>query len=143
MPVLPLEGLTLEVALTPLRLTLLEPILTGPILAGLLYFPEKIQRFLPAALRTYASSNAFLSALKIIVGFGLLRKVNNFLSRMTHNNWTRDHWRHGEEIVLVTGGSGGIGEAIARALSDSSAHVIAVDLFPPKTSFRKIYITLV
>jgi nucleoside-diphosphate-sugar epimerase len=57
---------------------------------------------------------------------------------MVLNNWTRDSWRYGKEIVLVTGSGGRIGEAVARGLSAPSAHVIAVDLFPPKKPFRKL-----
>jgi nucleoside-diphosphate-sugar epimerase len=57
---------------------------------------------------------------------------------MVLNNWTRDSWRHGKEIVLATGGGGGIGEAVVRGLSASSAHVVAIDLFPPKKPFRQL-----
>lgn len=51
------------------------------------------------------------------------------------------------EIVLITGGSGGIGEHMTRRLSSSGATVVVVDLqpfkepLPPRTSFYELDIT--
>ncbi|KAJ5727657.1 hypothetical protein N7493_005477 [Penicillium malachiteum] len=42
-------------------------------------------------------------------------------------------WR--KEIVLITGGSTGIGELVARKLAKNSVKVVVLDLAPPKNPF--------
>jgi all-trans-retinol dehydrogenase (NAD+) len=137
MTLLPREGLTIEAIFSLFQGTVFNPFFTGPLHAVLLYFPQQVQSVLPRSIRHYITTKTFLWTLRVLVGYGVLRTLNNYLSRRVLNNWTRDSWRHGKEIVLVTGGGGGIGEAVARGLSASSAHVIAVDIIPPKKSFRK------
>ena len=138
MTLLPREGLTIETIFSLFQVTVFNPFVTGPLSAVLLYFPQQVQFVLPRSIRHYVTTNMFLWSLRVLVGYGVIRKVNNYLSRMVLNNWTRDSWRHGKEVVLITGSGGGIGEAVALGLSASSAHVIAVDLFPPKKPFRKL-----
>jgi hypothetical protein len=137
MTLLPREGLTIETVFSLFQGTVFNPFFTGPLHAVLLYFPQQAQSILPRSIRHYVTTNTFLWTLRVLVGYGVIRQLNNYLSRRVLNNWTRDSWRYGKEIVLVTGSGGGIGEAVARGLSASSAHVIAVDLFPPKKPFRK------
>jgi hypothetical protein len=138
MTLLPREGLTIETIFSLFQGTVFNPFFTGPLHAVLLYFSQQVQSILPRSIRYYVTTNTFLWTLRALVGYGVIRALNNYLSRMVLNNWTRDSWRHGKEVVLVTGSGGGIGEAVARGLSASSAQVIAVDLFPPKKPFRKL-----
>jgi hypothetical protein len=137
MTLLSREGLTIEAIFSLFQGTVFNPFFTGPLHAVILYFPQQVRSILPRSIRHYVTTNTFLWTLKVLVGYGIIRTLNNYLSRRVLNNWTPDSWRHGKEIVLVTGGGGGIGEAVARGLSASSAHVIAVDLMPPKKPFRK------
>jgi all-trans-retinol dehydrogenase (NAD+) len=137
MTLLPREGLTIEAIFSLFQGTIFNPFFTGPLHAVLLYFPQQVQSVLPRSMRHYVTTKIFLWTLRVLVGYSVLRTLNNYLSRRVLNNWARDSWRHGKEIVLVTGGGGGIGEAVARGLSASSAHVIAVDIIPPKKPFRK------
>jgi hypothetical protein len=128
MPLLPREGLTIEAVYGLFQRTLFDPLFIGIWLAAVLYFPQQVHYFLPTAIWHYVSTKSFLLALKGLFAYGAVRHFNNSVSRMVLNNWTRDPWKDGKEIVIVTGGSGGIGEATVRAISKSSAHVIAVDL---------------
>jgi 3-oxoacyl-ACP reductase-like protein len=66
---------------------------------------------------------------KVRLGRGVARKVNNFLSRIVLNNFTSDAWNFGKEIVVVTGASNGMGAAIVQEIAKTSASVIALDLY--------------
>ncbi|KAK5047534.1 hypothetical protein LTR84_006631 [Exophiala bonariae] len=63
------------------------------------------------------------------------RWLNAILSRRASNNSVSDHtWNWEKEIVLLTGGSGGIGSIVARKLGERKVKVIVVDVHPPKSS---------
>jgi len=135
MPLLPREGLTVEAVYGLFQHTLFNPLFTGLWLFAVLYLPQQVHYFLPTAIWKPASAPSFLFTLQLLFAYGAIRYGNNFLSSMVLNNWTKDPWRDGKEIVMVTGSSGGIGEAIVRGISKSSARVIAVDILPPKKPF--------
>lgn len=135
--ILPREGLTLEALFAPIRLTALQPVVTGLCLYGVLYHPERLQSLLPARLYTTVTSAGFIYWLKGLLALGTLRKANNKLSELVLNNFKNDPWREGEEIVLVTGGSSGIGESLVHQLAGHSAKVIALDLVPSKKPLRE------
>lgn len=77
--------------------------------------------------------------------FGLLssRWLNTWLSYRALNNSVKDRtWDWKKEIVLLTGGSSGIGAVTAAKLAEKGVKVIIVDLHPPKaklgtTSFHR------
>jgi all-trans-retinol dehydrogenase (NAD+) len=91
---------------------------------------------LPASAQSYVRSAAFVLTEKVLLGCGVVREINNFLSRVVLNNFTSDAWNFGKEIVVVTGASNGMGAAIAREIAKTSASVIALDLYPPMQAFR-------
>lgn len=134
---LPREGLTLEALFQPVKQTILQPVVTGGLLLGLLYYPERITDMLPVRYRHLAHSARFLFWLKAFFGLGLARTLNERLSQAVLNNWTADPWRTGEEIVLITGGCSGIGELLVHRMATSSRKVIALDLSPPKRTLRE------
>ena len=137
---LPREGLTWEFLYSLVQGTVLNPLVTGPILFGLVYFPKELHSLFPSQLQHYLphlTSKTCLSTLKALFSLGIVGKANNYFSQLMLNNFTRASWNHGEEVVIVTGAGGGIGEAVTRAVAKSSAAVIAVDINPPKTPLRK------
>ncbi|KAF2117938.1 hypothetical protein BDV96DRAFT_644275 [Lophiotrema nucula] len=65
----------------------------------------------------------------------ILGQLNRWYSRRTVNNATSDTtWDWDKEIVLLTGGSSGIGAAIADELAKRAVKVIIVDVHAPAKS---------
>lgn len=139
--VLPREGLTQEALYAPFRLTALNPLFTGPLLLAILRYPEhvdKLRSFLSPALNdVLARWGPTPKTLKWLFAFGALRVINNWLSRKTVNNWVTDKtYDWDKEIVIVTGGSSGIGNLVVRDLANRGIKVICLDLNEPKEPLR-------
>ncbi|KAL7947824.1 NAD(P)-binding protein [Trichoderma barbatum] len=118
------EGITLDSIAAPLRRWLLNPVLTAPtalILSGLglnIANTDAIKSLIPVYVWTLAS---------------ILFSLNDYLDKQFANNWVTDEtWNWGEEIVVVTGGSGGIGASISRQLlaRNPRTRIVVVDLAP-------------
>ncbi len=77
-------------------------------------------------------------ALSVLLGIGAMRKINNLLSQAALNNFTSDSYDWRKEIVLVTGGSGGLGDLLVRKLTKRCIKVISLDIMPPKTPLRQL-----
>lgn len=134
---LPREGLTMEALFAPIRLTLLEPLLMGPLLLGLHRHPTFAAKWLPPNVFKVVSSTHLLRGLGILFGIGLLRRVNNKLSKLVLNNFRKDtSWDWTKEIVVVTGGSGGIGASVVRMFAEKNIKVIILDVLAPPTSTK-------
>lgn len=57
--------------------------------------------------------------------------VNDFLSHKARNNWVTDPtWDWSKEIVVVTGGSSGIGASAVERLAADGVRVIVIDIVP-------------
>lgn len=63
---------------------------------------------------------------------GLLTKAKNILGSGAQNNWKNDVYNWKKEIVVVTGGSDGIGSHIVRFLSELGITVVVLDIQEPK-----------
>ncbi|PGH17752.1 hypothetical protein AJ79_00893 [Helicocarpus griseus UAMH5409] len=62
--------------------------------------------------------------------------VNDYLSAKSRNNWIVDNdWKWHKEIVVVTGGSGGIGGSVVQRLAADGVRVVVVDIIPPTYRF--------
>ena len=74
----------------------------------------------------------------ILVSVGLILRVNRFLSQRALNNGvsSKFHWK--QEIVVVTGASGGIGAQAVHKLAARGSKVIVLDVIPLTYEKRKL-----
>ncbi len=61
---------------------------------------------------------------------GLIRWVSGYLDTGSLNNWTTDAYDWEKEIVLITGGSGGIGGNVVKLLAEMGIKVVVMDVIP-------------
>ncbi|KAJ5358226.1 hypothetical protein N7541_005384 [Penicillium brevicompactum] len=108
--------------------------------AALASLPEPAQALLlnPTAQKTAAGLGAFI----------LARATNRFVSRCALQNWTTNSkWNAAEELVLLTGGTSGIGKQVMLDLSQAGVRVVILDInepdftLPANVSFYKANIT--
>lgn len=117
-----------------------DPKLTGLLLVALQYYPDKLRSIIPTKIQPYIYSTAFIRALKALLVLGIARSVNNKLSQLVSNNWKSNaKFIKSQEVVLITGGSSGIGESMAREFSSKGVKVVVMDVNPPKMPFREFF----
>ena len=104
--------------------TLLNPALTLPLLL-LARYTQKGQQY--AAL-----NEGRVKHLKTLVWLGVLQKVSRLLDRAVENNWKNDVYDWKRELIVVTGGSDGIGAIVTRLLAEKGIRVIVLDIQEPK-----------
>lgn len=72
------------------------------------------------------------AGLAALILLSLLRKLSSWVSQGKANNFEVDHtWDWSKEIVVVTGGSSGIGAKIIPRLERDNVKVIIIDINPP------------
>jgi hypothetical protein len=66
---------------------------------------------------------------------GLLRKINKTMNRLVLNNFTSDNtWDWNKEVVLITGGSAGMGALMVKMFAERGITVVILDIVdPPET----------
>ncbi|PLB54514.1 short chain dehydrogenase/reductase family protein [Aspergillus steynii IBT 23096] len=115
---LPREGLYIDPIIAGLRKTLLHPIFT--LTALQLVYSGKLGVIAP-----YKKLLLFTAALSLLLW------LNDWLSTKSRNNWVIDDtWDLETELVVVTGGSGGIGAGVAQRLAAMGARVVVLDIIP-------------
>ena len=75
-------------------------------------------------------------ALPTILAILSLHKANGLLSQAVLNNFISDKYVWSQEVVVVTGGSGGFGDLLVRRLAAKGIKVISLDVMPPRTPLR-------
>ncbi|KAJ6125192.1 hypothetical protein N7471_012509 [Penicillium samsonianum] len=81
------------------------------------------------SMKTLVSFKTFLISACILCIWKLLRLINSHISARSLNNFQADKsWDWKKEIVLITGGSNGIGARIVRKLSDREVAVVIWDI---------------
>ena len=123
---------SLQILLAPLH-----PIVTGPLLFVASKHPERLEEILSKYLPAAVTTAALKKCLRVVFALGMLRKVNNLLSEYALGNWSNKGWKLGQEVVLITGASNGIGELLVHRLAKSSKVVIVLDISPSKRPLRK------
>ncbi|KAJ0419577.1 hypothetical protein BJY00DRAFT_313959 [Aspergillus carlsbadensis] len=85
---------------------------------------------------------------KFLVTLYLIRILNRYISQAKQNNWVRARpWVASKELVLLTGGSSGIGKQIMLDLANLEVKVIIFDVeepespLPPNVFFYNVDIT--
>jgi len=130
----------LKKLLAPVRSTLGDPKLSGPVLIALLLYPQHLQSILPAPLSWV--SPALTRTFGFFFGLSVVKIVSAKLSQWGLNNYRPDAvFVKSEELVLITGGASGIGELTAREFVERGVKVIILDIHPPKESLRKPFPT--
>ncbi|KAK1245043.1 hypothetical protein MKX08_004672 [Trichoderma sp. CBMAI-0020] len=118
--ILPREGFCADVILKLIRRTILNPNLLLPLVL-LARFTKKGQDLSilhPKAARW----------LRKLFYIAVARGVGRWLSDKVRNNWVNDRYDWSKEIVLITGGSTGIGAFIVKLLDEMKVTVVVLDV---------------
>ncbi|KAK4230637.1 hypothetical protein QBC38DRAFT_534134 [Podospora fimiseda] len=119
---LPREGFKADTLLKIIRGTLLNPNLLLPLLL-LAKYTKKGQDLSILHPTAY-------SRLKLFLGLGVIKAVNSYLSQRVLNNGVDDEYDWKKEIVVITGGAGGIGGGVVKLLGEMGVKVVVLDIQP-------------
>ncbi|KAL1960623.1 hypothetical protein VTO42DRAFT_7202 [Malbranchea cinnamomea] len=76
-----------------------------------------------------------LGLVVILAAIVVVYVLNVIFNTLSLNNFTWDRYDWSKEIVLVTGGSSGIGELTVQKFAKRKVKVVALDINPPPTPF--------
>ena len=137
---LPREGIVLGIPSAVNSKLMLHPGLTGdPI--GRFVKKTALNPFFPllfilAARYTKKGSDLSIlhhtaySRIQTLFYFGLVRWISGYFDAGLLNNWTKDVYAWDKEIVLITGGAGGIGGNVVKLLAEKGVKVVVMDVIP-------------
>ncbi|EAT89412.1 hypothetical protein HBH56_014330 [Parastagonospora nodorum] len=114
------EGITGDTIGRLLKLTVLNPALTLPLIL--------LGRFTTRGNILAAEHGAAFKHLRTLVGLGLLNSLSGWLDSAVTNNWSNDTYDWNKEIVVVTGGSDGIGKVVVHLLAERGIKVAVLDI---------------
>jgi len=117
---LPREGLTADPILSLLNSTALNPFFT--------LLPILLARYTKKGHNLSILHETAYGRLKKLFYLGLARWVSKALDAGAVNNWTRDRYEWSEEVVLITGGAGGIGGEVVKLLAVKGVRVVVLDV---------------
>lgn len=117
------EGVTGDTIGRLIKLTVLNPLLTVPLLLAGKYTLDGAR-----LASTHATAFKYLKTLLVL---GLADKVGDWLDKAVSNNWTNDTYVWSQEVVVVTGGSDGIGKIVVHLLAEKGIKVAVLDVQEP------------
>ncbi|KAL9093506.1 MAG: hypothetical protein Q9165_003901 [Trypethelium subeluteriae] len=117
------EGFTADTLGRLLKRTVLNPVLTLPLLL--------LARYSQTGRQLASYHETAYKRLRTVLVLGLFLHVSDALDRLVVNNWTSDKYDWSKEIVVVTGGSDGIGKIIVQLLAERGIKVAVLDIQPP------------
>ncbi|KAF5665970.1 short-chain dehydrogenase reductase [Fusarium heterosporum] len=117
---IPREGFCADVLTRIIRQTALNPALLLP----LVLFARLTKKGQDLSILHPSIS----SHLKTLLYVGLARWISSWWSEKTRNNWVDDKYDWDREIVLVTGGAGGIGGRIVKLFEEMNVKVVVLDV---------------
>lgn len=92
---------------------------------------ETIQKIVLRATEV-AKSPYGLAAVGVLASYSVLSRINAYLSRRAANNNCTDRtWDWRKEVVVITGGSSGIGASIVSRLEKKNIKIIILDRNKP------------
>lgn len=119
---LPREGFTSEVLGPLIKKTFFNPALTLPLLL--------LARFTKKGGDLSILHETAFKRVKILFYLGLVRWVNSYLNHKSLNNGVKDKYIWSQEVVLITGGAGGIGGEVVKLLAEQGIKVVVLDVIP-------------
>ena len=117
-------GFTFDTILSILKFTALNPLPTVPLYLAALYTARGTE--------LAAKHPDLLKWLKYFMYFGIFNRVKGFLDSGVLNNWSSDKYDWSKEVVIVTGGSDGIGARVVNMLAEKGITVVVLDIQPLK-----------
>ncbi|BCR87976.1 uncharacterized protein ACHE_40540S [Aspergillus chevalieri] len=128
MSILPREGLYIDPIVSLIRKTILNPTIA-------LLFVGYLKLIDTPRLAAYERPAFCAAALSVALW------LNDFLTRGSRNNWVTDRtWDWSKELVVVTGGSSGIGGSIVQRLASDGVQIVVIDVIPPTYSTENKHI---
>jgi NAD(P)-dependent dehydrogenase (short-subunit alcohol dehydrogenase family) len=117
---LPREGFHADVIGRVLNRTAFNPALTLAVLLAAKYTKQGGELAL--------EHQVALKWIRRFFYYGAWRWATNFLDNGVLNNWTKDEYDWKKEVVLVTGGAGGIGGKIVQLFAERGIKVVVLDV---------------
>jgi hypothetical protein len=119
---LPREGFCADVVFKLIRNSALNPALLLPLVLLARYTKrgQDLSILHPKAMR----------AIVTLLYTSLAGTVGNWYSDKVRNNWVTDKYDWSREIVLVTGGAGGIGGSVVKLFEELGITVVVLDVQP-------------
>ncbi|KAF2195378.1 NAD(P)-binding protein [Zopfia rhizophila CBS 207.26] len=116
------EGVTADTLGRLVHRTLLNPALTLPLVL--------LARYTQKGNALSQSHGAAFKWLKTLLYTGLASRVSSFLDDAVTNNWSNDTYDWMKEVVVVTGGSDGIGKIVVELFAERGIKVAVLDVQP-------------
>lgn len=115
-------GLTIDVLARLIKKTAFNPALTLPLIL--------LARYTKKGEDLSILHETAFSRVKLLFILGLVRCASNYLDKGVLNNWVEDKYDWKKEIVLVTGGAGGIGGEVVKLFAEMGVRVVVLDVIP-------------